>query len=58
MEASAPKSNVVGYKRCRTPYETNFGGVTAMTAAQFRRMNGMSNQYWGWGGEDDDAYAR
>jgi len=24
----------------------------------FRKMNGYSNEFWGWGGEDEDAYQR
>ncbi|KRZ68283.1 Beta-1,4-N-acetylgalactosaminyltransferase bre-4 [Trichinella papuae] len=42
----------------RLPYASIFGGVTALTAQQFRRINGFSNDYWGWGGEDDDFYIR
>ena len=29
-----------------------------MSAAHFRRVNGFSNQFWGWGGEDDDMSTR
>ncbi len=35
-----------------------FGGVTALSANDFKRTNGFSNKYWGWGGEDDDFYRR
>ena len=31
-----------------------FGGATSMTPFQFEQVNGYSNQFWGWGGEDDD----
>ena len=24
----------------------------------FERVNGYSNQFWGWGGEDDDMWSR
>ncbi|XP_068617583.1 beta-1,4-N-acetylgalactosaminyltransferase bre-4 isoform X2 [Battus philenor] len=42
----------------RLPYEEIFGGVSAMTAEQFINVNGFSNKYWGWGGEDDDMFYR
>lgn len=40
------------------PYKNIFGGVSAMSAIHFRLVNGFSNQFWGWGGEDDDMSAR
>lgn len=29
-----------------------------MTKEQFFKVNGFSNTFWGWGGEDDDLYRR
>ena len=29
-----------------------------MTPDQLTKVNGFSNQYWGWGGEDDDMFKR
>ncbi|XP_047206033.1 beta-1,4-galactosyltransferase 1-like [Girardinichthys multiradiatus] len=40
------------------PYNTIFGGVTALSREQFLKVNGFSNTFWGWGGEDDDLYQR
>ncbi|KAL4710869.1 hypothetical protein ACJJTC_002499 [Scirpophaga incertulas] len=42
----------------KLPYEDIFGGVSAMTQEQFKKVNGFSNKYWGWGGEDDDMSYR
>ncbi len=35
-----------------------FGGVLLVNREDFRKVNGFSNQYWGWGGEDDDFKKR
>jgi len=42
----------------RLPYSRIFGGVTQLTAQKFEHVNGYSNIFWGWGGEDDDLYTR
>ncbi|KAM4808744.1 beta-1,4-galactosyltransferase 1-like [Rhinophrynus dorsalis] len=42
----------------RLPYPTIFGGVVAFTKEQFLKINGFSNMFWGWGGEDDELYQR
>ncbi|KAK4288343.1 hypothetical protein Pmani_038622 [Petrolisthes manimaculis] len=47
--------NIMKYK---LPYTDIFGGVSAMTVDQFRVVNGFSNKFWGWGGEDDDMSNR
>ena len=42
----------------KLPYKEIFGGVVSMKTTLFRNLNGFSNQFWGWGGEDDDMYLR
>ncbi|KAG0695241.1 Beta-1,4-galactosyltransferase 1 [Chionoecetes opilio] len=43
--------DTLGYK---LPYFLLMGGVLSVRGDQFLRLNGYSNMYWGWGGEDDD----
>ncbi|KAL4720944.1 hypothetical protein ACJJTC_002836 [Scirpophaga incertulas] len=40
------------------PYTTLVGGVLAIRADQYIKINGFSNKYEGWGGEDDDFAKR
>merc|ERR1712226_937788 len=39
-------------------YKALFGGITQITGDKFTHVNGYPNNYWGWGGEDDDMYRR
>lgn len=34
------------------------GGVLALSMNDYRIVNGYSNLYWGWGGEDEDMAKR
>jgi N-terminal domain of galactosyltransferase len=44
--------------RFNLPYYGLFGGAAAIPSEVFVHINGFSNLFQGWGGEDDDFYAR
>jgi hypothetical protein len=39
-------------------YPDIFGGIILFTKEDYEKINGFSNEYWGWGGEDDDLLFR
>jgi hypothetical protein len=45
-------------KQNKKTFDQYFGGVTIFPVDEFRRINGYSNKYWGWGFEDDDLLLR
>jgi len=42
----------------RIVFDEYFGGVTIFPVEYFEKINGYSNEYWGWGFEDDDLLHR
>jgi hypothetical protein len=42
----------------RIVFDQYFGGVTLFPIKTFEEINGYSNNYWGWGYEDDDLLHR
>lgn len=42
----------------RVDFDEYFGGVTLFPVEHFEKINGYSNDYWGWGFEDDDLLYR
>jgi len=42
----------------REMFQEYFGGVTMFTTEAFKKINGYSNKYWGWGYEDTDLLFR
>ena len=45
-----------GFKR--THFDEYFGGVTLFPVELFKAVNGYSNEFWGWGFEDDNLMLR
>lgn len=42
----------------KLPYPEYWGGVLLAPTEVIEKVNGWSNDYWGWGAEDDDFYYR
>ncbi|CAE8631386.1 unnamed protein product, partial [Polarella glacialis] len=42
----------------KTPYLTSAGGIVGMSLKHWRKINGFGNNYFGWGGEDDELHHR
>lgn len=40
----------------KLPYTGYFGGVTSISTKDMHILNGFSNNFWGYGGEDDMMY--
>ncbi|XP_073250592.1 beta-1,4-galactosyltransferase 6-like [Porites lutea] len=57
---SSPRhmANAMDTFHYRLPYWYFFGGVEALSREHFELINGFSNIFWGWGGEDDNLYFR
>lgn len=51
-------SSSIDIFRFNLPYKEIMGGVGAIDSNKFKIINGFSNLYEGWGGEDDDFYRR
>ena len=51
----AGRAEQFGYKM---PFPRYFGGVNMFSKAVFEKVNGYSNEYWGWGAEDCDMLIR
>jgi len=42
--------------RYKMPFKEYFGGVTLFNREDFIKVNGYSNEFWGWGGEDNEMH--
>jgi hypothetical protein len=56
-----PSDKPIHIARVWNRYSANqgyFGGITSFSDSLFNRINGFPNNFWGWGGEDDELYNR
>ena len=44
--------------RYRLTYPQYSGGIVLLNKLTINNINGFSNSFYGWGGEDDDFYCR
>lgn len=49
-------SSSIDVFRYNLPYNSLFGGAVAILSEHLVKINGLSNIFYGWGGEDDDFY--
>ena len=57
----APDKNPIHIAAVWSRYGKNpyyFGGIVAFNKQMFNKINGFPNNFWGWGGEDDELYKR
>ncbi|XP_066936018.1 beta-1,4-N-acetylgalactosaminyltransferase bre-4-like [Clytia hemisphaerica] len=56
----SPKHLSAGVSTMRyiLPYKEIFGGVSSLWSKHYRQVNGATNLFYGWGGEDDNLYNR
>ena len=56
----ASEGHVVHLAACWTRYpgKRYLGGAVGVTKTVFEKLNGYPNNYWGWGGEDDELQRR
>ncbi|KAL3773416.1 hypothetical protein ACHAWO_004861 [Cyclotella atomus] len=58
---AVPPSKPLHIARVWDRYSNNpkyFGGIVSFSEADMKRINGYPNNFWGWGGEDDEMQAR
>ncbi len=56
--APAPVHIAGAWPRYAAGNANYIGGITTLSGAQFVAVNGFPNNFWGWGGEDDELRER